>query len=85
MKVLKNISSKILVALIAVGLFSCSLSDFGDLNEDPNNTTVPQTNNLLTSALRNLPGTRNATQGQLYVQYLANSQYTSADNYATVT
>ncbi|MGK7388696.1 MAG: SusD/RagB family nutrient-binding outer membrane lipoprotein [Candidatus Cyclobacteriaceae bacterium M2_1C_046] len=63
---------------------ACDMGDFGDLNNSPNATTEPLTSNLLTSALRGLGETVTATQGTHYVQHLANSQYTDADNYQTV-
>jgi len=39
---------------------------------------------LLSNAINDADNVVNSTQGQLYVQYLANSQYTSADNYQTI-
>ncbi|MDH5397345.1 MAG: SusD/RagB family nutrient-binding outer membrane lipoprotein [Cyclobacteriaceae bacterium] len=87
MKLLKNIQYKLLIVLLTVGMISCDLSDFGDTNDDPNNTTSPKTSALLTNALKALPWTtagdngRNFRAGQHYVQYVGNTQYTGDDNY----
>ncbi|UZR94147.1 SusD/RagB family nutrient-binding outer membrane lipoprotein [Chondrinema litorale] len=72
------------LSLIAFVFVSCDIDDFGDLNVNPNATTTPQASYLLSNALASLPGVISSSQGQLYVQYLANSQYTSSDNYQTV-
>jgi hypothetical protein len=85
MKVYKYNMYKIgLVALISVAIIACNPSDFGDLNDDPNNTTKPETSLLLTSILRNISGTMTASISASYVQYVGNSQYTDADNYLTI-
>jgi hypothetical protein len=90
MKFLKNIYSKMLVTMITVGMVACNPSDFGDLNDDPNNTTTPQTSGLLTSALRYLPrttagdGNRDFRHGNLMVQYVGNTQYVDDDNWNQV-
>ncbi|MCA6078216.1 SusD/RagB family nutrient-binding outer membrane lipoprotein [Fulvivirga sedimenti] len=81
---IKNISKFCLVGLVAVGITSCDPADFGDTNVNPNATTTPIAGALLTSAINSVDDVVNATQGQHYVQYLANSQYTSADTYQTV-
>lgn len=70
--------------MITFGVSSCDIGDFGDTNVNPNQTTTPITSALLTNSINSLKGTIDATQGQLYSQYLANSQYTSADNYQTI-
>jgi hypothetical protein len=90
MKYLKNIYSKMLVVIITVAMIACNPSDFGDLNDDPNNTTTPQTSGLLTSALRQLPITtagnngRDYRHGNLMVQYVGNTQYVDDDNWNQV-
>lgn len=82
---MKNIYKYILVSVLSVGMVACDLSDFDDTNVNPNETTTANAGNLLTNAIvNNISGTITATQGQHYVQYLANSQYTSSDNYQTV-
>lgn len=89
---MKRTYKYILITVFSVCMIACDVSDFDDINVNPNETTVPNAANLLTNAIVstanntnfNVAGTVNSTQGQLYVQYLANSQYTSADTYQTV-
>ncbi|MEB2776965.1 SusD/RagB family nutrient-binding outer membrane lipoprotein [Algoriphagus sp. D3-2-R+10] len=80
----KSISKYILIGMIAVGVTSCDLGDFGDTNVNPNQTTQAIPSSLLTNSINSLKGTIDDPQGSLYSQYLANSQYTSADNYQTI-
>ncbi|WP_339699884.1 SusD/RagB family nutrient-binding outer membrane lipoprotein [Algoriphagus aquimarinus] len=84
----KSISKYILIGMITFGVTSCDLGDFGDTNVNPNQTTKAIPSSLLTNALTDpdfgIKTTIDATQGQLYSQYLANSQYTSSDNYQTI-
>jgi hypothetical protein len=80
----KSISKYLFIGLLAVGVTSCDLGDFGDTNVNPNQTTKAITSSLLTNAINSLPGTINATQGAQYVQQIASSQYTSSDNYQTI-
>ncbi|UZD24491.1 SusD/RagB family nutrient-binding outer membrane lipoprotein [Algoriphagus halophytocola] len=80
----KSISKYILIGMVTLGVASCDIGDFGDTNVNPNQTTQAIPSSLLTNSLTSLGGTVSATQGQLYSQYLANSQYTSADNYQTI-
>lgn len=79
-----SISKYILVGMIAVGVTSCDLGDFGDTNVNPNQTTQAIPSSLLTNTINGLKGTIDDPTGSLYSQYLANSQYTSADNYQTI-
>ena len=81
---IKNISKYCIMGMVAVGIVSCDPADFGDKNVNPNATTTPIAGALLTNAINSVDDVVNATQGQHYVQYLANSQYTSADTYQTV-
>ncbi len=82
---MKRIYKYLLVSVLSVSMVACDLSDFEDTNVNPNQTTTPNAANLLTNAIvGSLPGTVTATQGQHYVQYIANSQYTSADTYQTI-
>ncbi|WP_339877841.1 SusD/RagB family nutrient-binding outer membrane lipoprotein [uncultured Algoriphagus sp.] len=80
----KSISKYLIIGMITLGVSSCELGDFGDTNVNPNQTTQGIPSSLLTNAINGLKGTIDATQGQHYAQYLANSQYTSADNYQTI-
>ncbi len=82
---MKNTINKyFVIALLSVGIVACDPGDFGGTNDNPNATTTPIPGALLTNAINGLDNTVNDTQGQLYVQYLANSQYTDADTYQTV-
>ncbi len=87
MKYLDNVYKKMLMVMAVVTIVSCNPSEFGDLNIDPNNTTVPQTDLLLTSSIRRLPYTSAGNNGRAYrygnhyVQYVGNTQYTNDDNY----
>ena len=65
-------------------LASCNWDDFGDLNVNPNEATVPKTSALLTNAQLTIGGQILSTQGAVYAQHVANKQYTSADNYQTI-
>src|SRR3990170_41154 len=74
----------VLTLILSTVLSSCNWDDFGDLNVNPNASTTPKTSALLTNAMLSTGGAITATSGALYVQYLANKQYTSEDNYLTV-
>lgn len=88
---MKRLHKYILITFIAALLVACDVSDFDDINVNPNATSEPNAAILLTNGIVfsnnvdfNIAATVYATQGQLYVQYLANSQYTAADTYQTV-
>lgn len=76
--------NKIKYTLIAGGalLFS-SCGEFGDMNLDPNEPSTAPTSTLLTSAQASMSGTVGATLPTLYVQHLAETQYTEASRYGT--
>ncbi|MCE7055807.1 SusD/RagB family nutrient-binding outer membrane lipoprotein [Algoriphagus sp. AGSA1] len=80
----KSISKYMLIGMVTVGVASCDIGDFGDTNVNPNETTQAIPSSLLTNSINSLKGTVDDPQGSLYSQYLANSQYTSADNYQTI-
>lgn len=83
-------------AALALGVFAtlltgCSkgINDFGNINRNPNATTVPITSALLTNVLANAGGNVwgsgiNTTAG-LYCQYMSETQYTDISRYATPT
>ncbi len=80
-------------AAMALGVFAtlltgCSkgIDDFGDINRNPNSTTVPITSALLTNVLAGAGGNVwgggiNTTAG-LYCQYMSETQYTDISRYA---
>ncbi len=70
---------------ICLVMSSCSWDDFGDLNINPNESTTPKTSALLTNSMLTTGDNVLASVGAHYVQYLANKQYTSDDNYQTIT
>lgn len=83
-------------AAMALGVFAtlltgCSkgIDDFGNININPNSTTVPITSALLTNVLAGAGGNIwgggiNTTAG-LYCQYMSETQYTDISRYATPT
>ncbi|MFZ4261829.1 SusD/RagB family nutrient-binding outer membrane lipoprotein [Sphingobacterium sp. HJSM2_6] len=79
---------KLIYILIASGILasSCdSLSDFGDMNENPNATTNPIPSALLANVLSGIGGYASTAQTRpaLYAQYLSETQYTDASLYST--
>lgn len=70
----------VLAAFIAVG---CSKVDFGDINESPNNPSVPSISGLFANSLKSVAGVVTATTPNFYVQYLANGQYPDQSRYVT--
>lgn len=81
-----NFKNKILAAAMGVTLITgagCKkFKDFGNLNENPNQTAVPITAALLTSVLSNIGGTAANTRGGLYSQMFSETQYTETSLYA---
>lgn len=78
-------SFKSIIIVAAAVLFStCSLSDFGDLNRNPNATTVPVTSALLTNTLAGLGGWTVGMNEGLYSQYFSETQYTDASLYSLI-
>ncbi len=79
---------KILINSLMLGaimLFSIQCSDFEDINVDPNNTTSVAPSTLLTSSLRNIAGNvLNGTTTELYVQRMAETQYSDASRYIDI-
>ena len=78
---------RLIYILIATGLLASScdaLSDFGDMNDNPNATTNPAASALLTNVLAGFGGYTSTGQyaPALYSQYLSETQYTDASLYA---
>lgn len=83
---MKKIFNKFLPILFTAVLLAgsgCEPSDFGDINVNPNATTVPVTSALLTNVLSNLGNTASQIRGGLFAQYYSETQYTEASLYAT--
>jgi len=79
---MKNFSKLLYISMVALAISSCNPSDFGDINENPNGTTVPVTSALLTNALSGLGTVAADTRGGLYCQYFSETQYTDVSLYA---
>jgi hypothetical protein len=81
---MKNINKFLFGIILTAGITACDPGDFGDVNINPNSPSNPIASSLLTGAERGIVSTITDTQGSLYVQQMANKQYTSADRYETV-
>ncbi|MBK7369885.1 MAG: SusD/RagB family nutrient-binding outer membrane lipoprotein [Saprospiraceae bacterium] len=79
---MKNLFKSISLIAFAFLFSTCSLSDFGDVNKNPNATTVPVTSALLTNVLAGLGGWTQGMNEGLYAQYFSESQYTDASLYS---
>jgi hypothetical protein len=79
---MKNIFKISLMALLMLAGVSCS--DFGDINNDPNNTTSVAPEVLLTNAMRTVSSVVGRTTEVLYVQHMSETQYTDASRYLDV-
>lgn len=66
---MKNLFKSISLIAFAFLFSTCSLSDFGDVNKNPNATTVPVTSALLTNVLSGLGGWTQGMNEGLYAQY----------------
>lgn len=79
----KNFKISLFGALMATALVSCDPSDFGDMNVDPNNPSVPVTSNLFTTAVRGVIGPVTDIDPTLYSQQISEKFYTEASRYGT--
>jgi hypothetical protein len=79
--IMTPIKKVLLVSLVAVLFVSCD--DFGNLNNDPNNPSQVRPDQLLTDTQRSMSDVIGAVNGTLYVQYIAETQYTDAQEYRT--
>lgn len=87
MKNKKIYYSTLLLGMI-FSFYSCTkINDFGDLNNNPNATTEPNTAALLSNVESGLGayvwGNGISTMGGLYAQYMSETQYTDASRYST--
>lgn len=84
MKFIQTPIRKAAVCMMAtVLLVSCD--DFGSLNVDPNNPSQVRTELLLTNVQRDMSTVSGAVIGNLWVQYMAETQYDDDSRYATTT
>lgn len=79
---MKTSKKIVIVSLLTVLLISCD--DFGDLNVDPNNPSQVRTELLLTNAQRSMSDVVGAVMGTIWIQYIAETQYTEAQEYRSV-
>lgn len=84
----KKIKLVIITGSLFFGITSCSkVGEFGNINQNPGNTTQPITSSLLTNALSGIgnytwdAGGVSTSEG-LYAQYFAETQYTDISRYA---
>lgn len=81
----KNLIKYFVVLVMGVPLFfstGCDkATDFGDINNDPNQTTSPITSALLTNVLSGMGGYVSSTRAGLYCQYFSETQYTDVSLY----
>jgi hypothetical protein len=92
---IKNIFTITFVAFAMLCNSGCEKVDFGNINQDPNQTTEPITSALLTNALGNASGGGIAAnvwdQGGIrtiagyYAQYFSQTQYTEFSRYTRTT
>ncbi|MNS84110.1 Starch-binding associating with outer membrane [compost metagenome] len=76
--------AKIAIAFTSL-LIATSCTKFDDdINVSPNKPLVAYNSDLFTYAMRYVSNTSEATQGALYVQQLAETQYTDASRYTNV-
>ncbi len=84
MKYIQSITAFITYIAVCICFTACSkLGDFGDKNTNPYATTTPITQNLLTQALRSLPGAINSNVGALYAQHISEIQYDDESRFLT--
>lgn len=78
---MNTILKKYIFSLLMLSFVMTSCGDFGDINDDPNNTTVPVTSALMTNVTRQIGGFSFNTRGGLYCQYFSETQYPGVSLY----
>ncbi|WP_171032939.1 SusD/RagB family nutrient-binding outer membrane lipoprotein [Fodinibius saliphilus] len=73
-----------LIGTLFLTLWMVGCSDFGDLNNDPNNPAEPRTDLLMTDAQRTIGSYVGAVTGTLYSQYFSEVYYTDSSVYTTI-
>jgi len=84
MKIFKSTINKAGI-LFAVTLLLVACDDFGSMNVDPNNPSQVRTELLLTNVQRDLSSVSGAVVGNLWVQFMAETQYDDDSRYSTTT
>lgn len=71
-------------AVLVMGIMLLvSCDDFGNLNVDPNNPSQVRTELLLTNVQRNISNVSGSVIGNLWVQYMAETQYDDDSRYSS--
>ncbi|MBK7375215.1 MAG: SusD/RagB family nutrient-binding outer membrane lipoprotein [Chitinophagaceae bacterium] len=81
-KSFKTLASVSLFALAVVGTGCAKISEFGDINQNPNGITNPIPSALLTNVLSQLGGFGTSTRTTTYAQYVSENQYTDVSLYS---
>ncbi|HEY0677753.1 MAG TPA: SusD/RagB family nutrient-binding outer membrane lipoprotein [Chitinophagaceae bacterium] len=77
-----HILAAVLGLSIVAGPGCKKIKEFGDINQNPGQTTQPITSALLTNVLAGIGGTAANTRGGLYAQQFSETQYTETSLYA---
>jgi len=79
---IKTLASASLFALAIMGTGCAKISEFGDLNTNPNGISAPITSALLTNVLAGIGGPATSLRSITYCQYTSENQYTETSLYA---
>ncbi len=80
-KIFNHIGFYIVSCALAFAVSSCDPAEFGDLNDNPNATTVPVTSALLTNAISGIGAPVANTTAGSFAQYFAETQYPGVSLY----
>lgn len=81
-KIFHHITLLVASFLLVFIVSSCDPADFGDLNDNPNATTVPITSALLTSSISAIGAPAANTSAGAFAQYFSETQYPNVSLYA---
>lgn len=76
--------TKVSFIVLLLAFASCETSDFGDINQNPNEPSDPVLASLFANTLGPISDIVGATTPNLYVQYFANGQYPEESQYQTL-
>lgn len=80
-KIFNHIGFYIVSCALVFAVSSCDPAEFGDLNDNPNATTVPVTSALLTNAISGIGAPVANTTAGSYAQYFSETQYPGVSLY----
>ncbi len=75
---------KVLTLLLGLAIVACKPGEFGNINIDPNNPSVPNTASLLTSALRSVGNMTTEINTAKYVQQFGDVTYIDESRYKSI-